>query len=973
MFNGASEVRNPATSNAYYAANTLFKVESKDEDQKTMYTYSDLLGRKIMEDHAGVKTYYMYDNSGNITKVIQPEASKLLHQTPSYTHTTSAVLKHSFVYTYNSRYLLATKKIPGTVNPYYYKYDRLDRLVLTVNPKSFKAFTKYDILSRPVLTGKYDITGTAPDPTGTESLYELKNSSAAGYYYTQNLAYPKVSTEVYSVNYYDDYDFDQNYTDNYSYQTPSGDAANYPTAAYMFARGMPTGMKTRVLSTSGPAPNLFHNIFHFYDKYGREIFTRSENIYSGTDLRWNNYHFAGWVLNTRLQHTATINSSNKNYILNERFTYDHAGRQGSHYHKIGDSGAEQLLSQQVYNEKGELSSKILASNQSLDYLYNIRGWLTDINDANSCSGSDLFSLKINYTEANNELSSGSYFNGNISTIAWRVGINCIVNGVTRLKSAYGFTYDNQNRLTRAIYGEYTTTNSLISSTLNRYSVDPVAYDANGNITNLTRRGKTGTSTYGVIDNLTYNYSASTAYGGNRLDGITEASDITKGFKKVSAGAAGYSYDNNGNAYIDGYKGITGITYNYLNLPAKISYGSSKYIEYTYDASGSKWKKTVVDNNIVIAEKYYLGPIEYNGSNLEAIYHSEGRAVPSGSNYEYQFVIRDHLGNSRVLFKMAGSAPVILQDNHYYPFGMEMEGNFVGGGGSSYLFNGMEREKTFELNCDMAFFRSYDPAVGRWMQVDPKYNHSISTYSGFGNNPMILSDALGDTTRLYNTEGELAYTINDGYENQEHFFKDNLLLKAFSEIGGIGGNEEFINKLGKAARKSSDYYIGANTRGDLADLASRGESEGAEAYGVLVYSHLERELRVDDSASDQLGITNDEKCTNCRHPRKVDFTYAVARGIINSAEQNGKKVAFDVHSHGSYSVRYLGGEGALTPFNLSLHYLGKPSNDDRYGSSVQSVGQFNQALISTNKGYTIYRQYGPISRSYDFNGNLRLIK
>ena len=68
--------------------------------------------------------------------------------------------------------------------------------------------------------------------------------------------------------------------------------------------------------------------------------------------------------------------------------------------------------------------------------------------------------------------------------------------------------------------------------------------------------------------------------------------------------------------------------------------------------------------------------------------------------------------------------------------------------NDYLFNGIERNNDFGLNWDIAFFRSYDPAIGRWTQIDPKYNTSISAYSGFGNNPILLADPLGDTTRVY---------------------------------------------------------------------------------------------------------------------------------------------------------------------------------------------------------------------------------
>ncbi|MDX2247039.1 MAG: hypothetical protein SF052_09705 [Bacteroidia bacterium] len=231
-----------------------------------------------------------------------------------------------------------------------------------------------------------------------------------------------------------------------------------------------------------------------------------------------------------------------------------------------------------------------------------------------------------------------------------------------LETHYSFTYDSQNRLTQALYGEYNSSNAWQSSALNRYSVNPISYDDNGNITNLTRYGWISGSTYGDIDKLTYSYDGDYA---NQLTAISEISDLTRGFKKISSGADGYEYDNNGNLTSDGYRGITGITYNHLNLPAKITYSATKYLEFTYDASGRKWKKTAVDGGTT-TEKYYFGPIEYNGSTLEALYHEEGRAVPDGNGgYDYEYAIRDHLGSTRVMFQMVNGTATIIQESHTY--------------------------------------------------------------------------------------------------------------------------------------------------------------------------------------------------------------------------------------------------------------------------------------------------------------------
>ena len=114
---------------------------------------------------------------------------------------------------------------------------------------------------------------------------------------------------------------------------------------------------------------------------------------------------------------------------------------------------------------------------------------------------------------------------------------------------------------------------------------------------------------------------------------------------------------------------------------------------------------------------------------------------------------------------------IKQINHYYPFGLNMGGpGFGAQGANKYQYNGIELNTEFGLNMNMAFFRGYDPAVGRWWQIDPKPNVTESTYIGMRNNPIRYNDPLGDTiivdqkgyiTRNDNIKNDNVYTTNKG--------------------------------------------------------------------------------------------------------------------------------------------------------------------------------------------------------------------
>ena len=123
---------------------------------------------------------------------------------------------------------------------------------------------------------------------------------------------------------------------------------------------------------------------------------------------------------------------------------------------------------------------------------NIRSWLTQV------SGSK-FTQNLCYNTGQGT----ARYNGSISSMTWVAGGESTTRG-------YKFTYDGINRLTNAVYGE----SSTISNNVGRFSEAPT-YDKNGNIKTLQRSGKTNSSSYGVIDNLTF------AHIGNQLKYVND--------------------------------------------------------------------------------------------------------------------------------------------------------------------------------------------------------------------------------------------------------------------------------------------------------------------------------------------------------------------------------------------------------------------------------------------------------------------
>ncbi len=307
-------------------------------------------------------------------------------------------------------------------------------------------------------------------------------------------------------------------------------------------------------------------------------------------------------------------------------------------------------------------------------------------------------------------------------------------GTHFLKSAYSFEYDGLNRFNLAYYGEGETIVS--SDKFREYDMD---YDLNGNITGLMRTDSLGS----VIDNLSYEYASSGL--SNRLINIVDDSYDADGFSDIS-NATDYTYDNNGNMVSDLNKGIFEISYNFLNLPDTIVNSTGDTVIYYYDAMGTKLKQRVIEDDTVFVCRYYFNGFEYNDTLvLDIIHNEEGYVSRSTEDYQYNYYLRDHLGNVRVVFTPAPTrAEKLIQATDYYPFGMKYRTQVNVSGENKYLFNGKELQD--EMGWDVYAYgaRYYDPVIGRFHTIDPlAQDYSFqSPFLYAGNNPIRYIDLFG---------------------------------------------------------------------------------------------------------------------------------------------------------------------------------------------------------------------------------------
>jgi len=347
---------------------------------------------------------------------------------------------------------------------------------------------------------------------------------------------------------------------------------------------------------------------------------------------------------------------------------------------------------------------------------------------------------LNY---NNPLTATPLYNGNISETFWKT----INDNVLR---KYTYSYDELNRLLSANYKRPIGVSG--TSPVDSYG-ETISYDKNGNIKSLIRNGDSDSDDgyYNEIDNLTYTYENNT----NKLLKVFDSTGYSQGFNDDSDAITDpdddYTYDANGNMIADENKSIYYITYNHLNLPLTISFGMMGNIKYIYNALGQKVGKKftsngMYDESVDIATDYLSG-FQYENEVLQFFPHAEGYVKFKNDEFSYVFNYTDHLGNVRLSYSdidkdgtlgneyhqecvvvKPGKPPVctdyysspILEENNYYPFGLKHTGYNDGEpqNGFKYKYNGKELQDELGLNMYDYGWRNYDPALGRWLNINP---------------------------------------------------------------------------------------------------------------------------------------------------------------------------------------------------------------------------------------------------------------
>jgi len=737
--NSTTGLRSLVDQGVFYKTGTLIKTITRNENWSSAQSDTRLNTTeeyKDIEGHVLVKrtfnplwgsthvysTYYVYDDFGNLSFVLPPAANADGGGNAQY----QTILDNlCYQYNYDARQRLIEKKLPGKGWEFMI-YNTLDQIAYSqdANQRNQTSqqwiYNKYDGLARPVIKGVWtsnnvsDANYSFPSRTGEQTLQSLaqkdtiywvqRNYGNTQTGYTQTPDVGATSTILW-VNYFDDYNV-------------AGSPGYVPSTYSGFTNGLPTISKVAVLDST---PQVFLWSVNYYDDKGRptniysQHFLNKKQSAQNYDHIVNQFDFLGQDTTTTRTHFTMANANNPAVTVVNKYVYDQIGRKIRTYEKINNDST--LLSQVDYNELGQAATKHFHSEnqgatflKSQNYTYNERGWL--LKSSSPDNGWD-FTLNLLYNAPDNGFT--PQYNGNISELTYNSAYH------PGSWMTFNLSYDNLNRLTSNI-----TSNTIAA---NNHALDEtITYDVNGNITGLNRTTIRPNSKLGT--GFVYNYLA----GGlsNQVSTITNWS---------SSVVRNYSYDLNGNTLTDTIG--RSISYNLLNLPKSVSINGNSVANYVFAADGTKLR----NSNKYSFTDYIKGIVYQNGA-LSFIQTEEGRAVPNGGRFAYEYDLKDHLGDVRITFQKGNSLtnPQLIQEDQYYAFGLR-DTIYSFGSNNRYLYNGKEQQTDLRNFYDYGA-RFYDPLVARFTSVDPlaeqMRRHSPYNY-GF-DNPLrfIDKDGMGPT-------------------------------------------------------------------------------------------------------------------------------------------------------------------------------------------------------------------------------------
>ncbi len=231
-------------------------------------------------------------------------------------------------------------------------------------------------------------------------------------------------------------------------------------------------------------------------------------------------------------------------------------------------------------------------------------------------------------------------------------------------------------------------------------------------------------------------------------------------------------------------------------------------------------------------EYYGGNAEQVGGNEEFTTHLFNEVAINKNGYLYIYVSNE-TPNIDVFFdnlQMTQVRGAILEETHYYPFGLVQAGisskalSFGNPKNKEKTFQGQRLDDELDLNLIQFKWRNHDPQIGRFIEIDPlseKYEYN-STYA-FSENKVTnyvelegleaVSATIFNHSLSHHTKNENTIILNRSQalnSSTTSYSQSNVLPKVAETIefftGAKGGSVNFTNSITETVSNISSNVI-----------------------------------------------------------------------------------------------------------------------------------------------------------------------
>jgi len=176
---------------------------------------------------------------------------------------------------------------------------------------------------------------------------------------------------------------------------------------------------------------------------------------------------------------------------------------------------------------------------------------------------------------------------------------------------------------------------------------------------------------------------------------------------------------------------------------------------------------------------------------------------------------------------------LLQEDSYYPFGLQiraLSSRALNRLQHNYLYNGIEQVADFDLGLYDAQYRTLDPQLGKWLQIDPAASDyaALSAYNSNFNDPIDFDDPFGDDPLDGGPGDPIGYSFHTVSTQQNTFYFEAIFKRSppafnvFLNYGGENVTNTILNNIGGGIAKRTLANVMAN---DAANQALRNQTFG----------------------------------------------------------------------------------------------------------------------------------------------------